>query len=207
MLLYYGFLLAVRTDWTSALRMYQRLEEATTVFPINDTSLMTLINYLRATLYHGTNELSSAFAFYSHTVATTAPDSELNLIAKMNQILILRTYDPVQASALMASIEKPCTVSKNALFRAAFLAVKATERGELVKTKNHLAMALQMATGAANQQLTYIVLSFMYHRFFAGVVSEQAEKSARAALQNAKKGRDDLWTLMAGEMYAGEFRY
>jgi hypothetical protein len=45
----------------------------------------------------------------------------------------------------------------------------------------------------------------MCDRFFKGVVSEQAEKSAKAAYQNAKKGRDSLWALMSGEMYAGKF--
>lgn len=44
----------------------------------------------------------------------------------------------------------------------------------------------------------------MCHRFFNGVVSEQAEKSARAAWINSKKGRDNLWTLVSGRMLQGK---
>ena len=105
----------------------------------------------------------------------------------------------------MTTVEKPCMSTKNYLMKAAYMAVKATERGELVKTKNYLSLALQLATQTTNQQLTFILLSFMCHRFFSGVVSEQAEKSARAALQNATRGRDSLWSLMGGEMFAGKF--
>lgn len=100
------------------------------------------------------------------------------------------------------SVERFCTPHKNDLITAAYVAVKATERGELVKTKNYLSLALRTAAAASNVQLTFIVLNFMCHRFFAGVVSEQAEKSAKAAMQNAKKGRDTLWTYMGGQMYA-----
>lgn len=129
-------------------------------------------------------------------------DSELHIISKLNSTLILRLRSPSEAETLLSSVERYCGNSKNALIRAAYATIKATEKGELVKTKNYLSMALQFAAQCSNQQLTYIILSFMCHRFFAGVVSEQAEKSAKAALQNAKRGRDSLWTLMGGEMYA-----
>lgn len=102
----------------------------------------------------------------------------------------------------MYPLERLCVNHRNNLIHAAYKAVKATEHGELVKTKNHLSDALRLASKAGNVQLTFIVLNFMCHRFFSGVVSEQAEKSAKAAWQNAKKGRDMLWTLMGGQMYA-----
>ena len=44
----------------------------------------------------------------------------------------------------------------------------------------------------------------MCHRFFNGVVSEQAEKSARAAYLNSKKGKDNMWSLMSGRMLEGK---
>ena len=50
----------------------------------------------------------------------------------------------------------------------------------------------------------FVVLSFMCQRFFSGVVSEQAEKSARAAWVNSKKGRDNLWSLVSGRMLQGK---
>lgn len=38
-----------------------------------------------------------------------------------------------------------------------------------------------------------ITLNFMSYKFFKGVVGEQAEKSARASENLAKKGMDALW--------------
>lgn len=37
----------------------------------------------------------------------------------------------------------------------------------------------------------------MSYKFFRGVVGEQAEKSARASLSMAKKGKDTLWISVA----------
>lgn len=75
----------------------------------------------------------------------------------------------------------------------------------LIGFRKFLATALQSAQQLANQQIIFIVLSFMCHRFFNGVVSEQAEKSARAAYLNSKKGKDNMWSLMSGRMLEGNF--
>lgn len=75
----------------------------------------------------------------------------------------------------------------------------------LTSFRKFLATALQSAQQLANQQIIFIVLSFMCHRFFNGVVSEQAEKSARAAYLNSKKGKDNMWSLMSGRMLEGNF--
>lgn len=167
--------------------------------------LGTHVAYLRATIAHGTNDLDRALDIYEMIYSSIpSPDSELSMICKLNSIFILRSRDPQKAELLMSEVDKRCSSAKNMLIKAAYMVVKATEKGELVKTKNYLSMALQLATQTTNQQLTFIVLSFMCHRFFSGVVSDQAEKSAKAALQNASRGRDSLWTLVAGEMYAGK---
>lgn len=168
------------------------------------TPLGSLKTYLHAIICHGTNDLYNACNLYAQLYNSLPSDSELSIISKLSAILILRIHDEPQAEFLMVPLEKLCPQHKNENVRAAYITVKATERGELVKTKNYLSLALKYASTAANQQLTFLVLSFMYSRFFAGVVSEQAEKSAKAAMQNAKKGRDSLWTLMGGEMVAGE---
>ncbi|RPB16123.1 hypothetical protein P167DRAFT_469987, partial [Morchella conica CCBAS932] len=200
--LYHTFLLCVRTEWDGAIKGFNSLRDAFSALPTHPPPLNALILYLQATIYQGTNALPLALSCYSAITASHAPDSELALISTLNSVLILRAADPVRAEALLAGVEKACGATKNGLLRAAYTCVKATERGELVKTKNWLSVALQLATQCANQQMTYIVLNFMCQRFFTGVVSEQAEKSARAALQNAMKGRDGLWSLMGGEMYA-----
>lgn len=203
--LYHTFLLCIRTEWDGAIKGFNILREAHSALPQPNAPLETLVLYLQAIIYQGTNNLPLALSLYESIYASHPhPDAEIVLISKLNSILILRTHDPRGAEALLSSIERYCTASKNLLLKAAYTSVKATEKGELVKTKNYLSVALQLATQCTNQQMTFIVLNFMCHRFFAGVVSEQAEKSAKAALQNAMKGRDSLWTLMGGEMYAGE---
>jgi len=203
MYVYYTFLLCMRTDWDAALKYFKSLTD--TSLPLNlspDSPLAQLITYLHAVISHGTNDLYGAFNLYSSLFNTLPHDSELSIICRLNTILILRIHNPPDADMLMRPLEKQCTMHKNEMIKAAYLAVKATERGELVKTKNHLSLALQYAVAVGNVQLTFIVLNFMCSRFFSGVVSEQAEKSAKAAMQNAKKGRDTLWTLMGGQMYA-----
>lgn len=202
--LYYTFLLCIRTEWDGALKSLSSLRDAVAALTTAPPQLTALVTYLHATISQGTNNLPLALSLYERIFAPpAAPDSELVLISKLNSILILRAHDPRRAESLLAGVERYCTASRNLLVRAAYTSVKATEKGELVKTKNYLSVALQLATQCANQQMTFIVLNFMCSRFFAGVVSEQAEKSAKAALQNAMKGRDGLWTLMGGEMYAG----
>ncbi|KAG0129830.1 cohesin loading factor [Tuber indicum] len=202
-MLYHTFLLCVRTDWDGAIKGFNNLQQAFSVLPPRRSLLPTLITYLQAVISHGTNQLDQALELYKLVYTTVqSPDSEISIISKLNSIIILRPRDSRAAEHLMTTVEKPCTSTKNYLMKAAYMAVKATERGELVKTKNYLSLALQLATQTTNQQLTFILLSFMCHRFFSGVVSEQAEKSARAALQNATRGRDSLWSLMGGEMFA-----
>jgi hypothetical protein len=220
MYLYHAFLLCMRTDWDAALKVtppplqkrtspknlsqaFNQLQEVSSHLSLDPHSPLALqIIYLQAVINHGTNDLYTAHSLYTTVYNTLPLDHELSIISKLNSILILRLHDPAHAEALLTSIERFCAAHKNDLIKAAYITVKATERGELVKTKNYLSLALRNAAAAGNVQLTFIVLNFMCHRFFSGVVSEQAEKSAKAAMQNAKKGRDTLWTFMGGQMYA-----
>jgi hypothetical protein len=185
------------------LKAFKQLREVSSLLALPaDSQLNLLITYLDAVIKHGTNDLYNALCLYNFVIASLPADSELSIICKLNSILIQRIHNPSTAEHLLSSIERIGAVHKNELLRAAFITVKATERGSLVTTKNYLSTALRQAAAAGNVQLTFIVLNFMCHRFFNGVVSEQAEKSAKAAMQNAKKGRDTLWTLMGGQMYA-----
>jgi hypothetical protein len=184
-------------------KAFKQLQEVSSLLALPaDSPLNLQITYLDAVIKHGTNDLYNALCLYNFVIASLPVDSELSIICKLNSILIQRIHNPSAAEHLLTSIERLGAVHKNELLRAAFITVKATERGSLVTTKNYLSAALRQAAAAGNVQLTFIVLNFMCHRFFNGVVSEQAEKSAKAAMQNAKKGRDTLWTLMGGQMYA-----
>lgn len=202
MLTYYCFIICLRTDWDKAVQVSAQLQPLAESLPLTSTPLGNLITYLSGTVAHGTGDLYNALVHYSNLINTLSPDSELSIIAKLNSVLILRSSDQQQAEYLMSTLEPRCLHHRNEHIKAAFIAVKSSQRGELVKTKNLLSLALRCASGASNHQLTFIILSFMCQRFFQGVVSEQAEKSARAALQNANKGRDNLWSYVAGEMYA-----
>lgn len=76
------------------------------------------------------------------------------------------------------------------------------EPPSIINTKKYLQLALQEAKHCANNQLMTITLNFMSWKFFRGSVGDQAEKSARASVQLAKKGRDSLWVAVADGVLA-----
>ncbi|KAF8427310.1 cohesin loading factor-domain-containing protein [Tirmania nivea] len=203
MLLYLAFLFAVRTDWDEAIKSLQILHDCIDRLPNRQEAppmLEKLVLYLTGTIHQGIGDLSQALAYYQNLLNDP---SEIGLVATINTVIILRGSDHCddrRADSLLRTIERACSETKNALVKAAFCCVKGTERGELIKSKKFLATGLQMAQQLFNQQIMFVVLSFMCQRFFSGVVSEQAEKSARAAWVNSKKGRDNLWSLVSGRM-------
>lgn len=75
----------------------------------------------------------------------------------------------------------------------------------LTRNRKFLSQSLEQAKQIGNNQIVFICLAFMSHRFFANIVSDQAEKAARAAFFNAKKSQDSLWQSVAGEMLAGNY--
>ncbi|KAI4136795.1 MAG: hypothetical protein LQ340_008118, partial [Diploschistes diacapsis] len=82
------------------------------------------------------------------------------------------------------------------------LSITANTQHELLKTKENLARVLTEAKITANNQLTCIALNFMTENFFRGLVGDQSLKSARTALNMARRQKNDLWTSVADGLLA-----
>ncbi|KAI9813789.1 MAG: hypothetical protein M1827_003579 [Pycnora praestabilis] len=216
MRLHLSFALCDRTDWKSATAVLQELQVAATTLGSNIPELMnSLILYLIATVQQGTGNVDAALATYQHSaLALPIPGkalkktyAEISILATINSILILReSSQPLHASldTLLSAVEPLCLSHPNTSIQSAFYLAKAIAHSTdpIIKTKQYLQFALQAAKSVANTQLMCVTLNFMSWRFFRGVVGEQAEKSARAGMTLAKKGRNSLWTSVAGNMLA-----
>jgi hypothetical protein len=181
--------------------------------------LQELFQYLQGTVAQATGDLSSALVHYKSIHSNS---TEIGLMAGLNAAVILRgdeINDIETSNQLLAAAERPCLESRNRQLNAAFLCAKATASHELLQSKydlpieqvgsvlkprrKFLSQSLEMAKQIGNNQVVFICLAFMSHRFFANIVSEQAEKATKAAYINAKKCQDSLWQNVAGEMLAG----
>jgi hypothetical protein len=62
--------------------------------------------------------------------------------------------------------------------------------------------AMQAARSSYDDHLLCMLVNIMTDLFFTNVVGEQAEKSAKAGRNLAKKTNDRLWTAVSDRMYA-----
>ncbi|KAI9718928.1 MAG: hypothetical protein M1812_003812 [Candelaria pacifica] len=215
MRLHLAFAFCARTDWTSALSILQDLQVTANELGSGiPEPLSSLILYLTGTIHQGTGNVAAALEIYQHPLLAlrlqgNAPAqnySEIAIIAALNSILILR--EPSHPShrhveTLISTVEPLCLHHANKNIVSAYQLIRATAiNSSIIKTKECLQLALNHAKSVANHQLTCITLNFMSWKFFRGVISEQAEKSAKAATTLARKGHDSLWTSVADGMLA-----
>jgi hypothetical protein len=62
---------------------------------------------------------------------------------------------------------------------------------------------LHLASEQTNTQLQMLALGVMTSRYFINTSTEQAEKMGLMVYVNAKKGKDELWQLVSGNLLAG----
>ncbi|MCJ1435120.1 hypothetical protein MMC27_004490 [Xylographa pallens] len=216
------FALCARTSWTRAKEELSLLKHNAADLSEPQVAPVSLfIHYLDAMLQQATGDLASALAIFQSSVfalpaspinAHTSPplqmQHDLSLLAALNTLLIIRSpTHPKHShfSTLLSQLEPLALANPSKNIHAAYYLLRALSPTSMtsdpapgiVKTKQYLQSALQAAKHTANNQLMCITLNFMSWKFFKGVVGEQAEKSARASLQLAKKGRDSLWIGVA----------
>ncbi|KAL8952581.1 MAG: hypothetical protein Q9222_001535, partial [Ikaeria aurantiellina] len=203
------FSLCTRTAWPAARNQFQELKATATLNPSQAEILDLLIHYLDGVINQGTGNLDAALSIFQNprfSLASKSPSSfspahlDLAILSTFNSILIIRpsthTFHhslPTLLSHLSPHLprintSKPLLASYNLI-----LATCSLPPPTIVKTKQYLQSALQAAKTASNNQLTCIALSLMSFKFFKGLVGEQAEKSARASENLARKGMDSLW--------------
>ena len=216
------FALCARTSWQTAKEELSLLRCSAADLPEPQLGPVSVfIHYLDALLQQATGDLASALTIFqssifslptsqpnAHASPPLQPQHDLSLLAALNTLLIIRSPTHPKHSlfpTLLSQLEPLALANPSKNIHAAFYLLRATSPTSttsdpapgIVKTKQYLQSALQAAKHTANNQLMCITLNFMSWKFFKGVVGEQAEKSARASLQLAKKGRDSLWIGVA----------
>ncbi|KAL8781728.1 MAG: hypothetical protein Q9194_000232 [Teloschistes cf. exilis] len=202
--------------WKAAREQLQEFEKAASPYAKESELLDILAQYLHGVIEQGTGNPDAALTVFQSPYLsighpTSCPPAHLDLavLSIFNSILIIR--DPSHPShgflsSLMSSLEPHLSRIKNSKTLASayniILATPLDPPPTIVKTKQYLQHALQAARSVSNNQLICITLNFMSHKFFKGVVGEQAEKSARASEILARKGMDGLWQSVSSGLLA-----
>ena len=190
---------------------------------LNDSEsyvLASLARYVAGVVYQGTGDLDAALeVFRGPTFDTTAKfcqepnDSsqrtrrDLSILANLNVILILRgrrhKHDQ-NLSTLIVKTERLCAVSANRHIHSALNFIKACsqETDSMIVSKRYLEQALIIARQLSNLQLICIAMNFLNWKFLRGVVGEQAEKGARAAVNTASNSGNQMWVSVSKAMLA-----
>ncbi|KAI9762321.1 MAG: hypothetical protein M4579_000470 [Chaenotheca gracillima] len=213
------FTFCARADWSQAQTTLNKLnQEVQELDP--DSLVITLIQYLSGIVLQGRGQSSAALEVYdgleldnlklNEPVKSSSQQvrRDIAILAILNKVSIIR--DPShprnnEVVALLTSVEQTCVSHSNQGFVSAFYLLRSTSipSETIIKTKQFLQFALNAAKKVSNQELLCLTLNFMSWKFFRGVVSEQAEKSAQAAYQTAQKSGNSLWINVAKEMMSG----
>ena len=221
------FALCARTSWPAAKEELCILKVNATDLPKPHLAPISIFtHYLDAIIHQATGDLASALAIFQSsifalpslpsntpTLHVSQTQRDLSLLAALNTLLIIRSPTHpkhIHFSTLLSELEPLALANPSKNIHAAYHILRATSLSsptsdaapKIVKIKHYLQLALQVTKHTANNQLTCITLNLMGWNFFKGVVSEQAEKSARASLNLAKKGRDTLWMGVANGVLA-----
>lgn len=225
--LYVIFAFCGRSDWDKALKGIENIRKDIDELEEDPgADITSLIAYLEAVCKHGLADLQGALDLYHspHLKVPTQMDaksaagsiSPIRVLAALNSIMIMRHFGRrEEADRLLTIVEPACLVKSTSYgseygskaIESAFMILKATEPrdraadNQILKTKQHLQVAVNAAKIALNNQLLCIVMNIMTDLFFHNIVGDQAEKSARAGRTLAKKSQDKLWTAVADRMY------
>ncbi|KAL9601862.1 MAG: hypothetical protein Q9219_002214 [cf. Caloplaca sp. 3 TL-2023] len=200
------FAFCTRSEWKAAQQLFSGLQDNVTSIPIESE---LLFQYVEGVLNQGTGHVDAALSVFQRpcfciptkSTASTSPiQLDLAILSTFNSILIVRSASHPShwlLPSLLSSLEPHLSrINSTKTLLSAYNIILATSTSPpptIVKTKQYLQRALQAAKSVSNNQLMCITLNFMSHKFFKGVVGEQAEKSARASENLARKGMDRLW--------------
>ena len=209
------FALCGRSGWSEARKelatlkeMQKNLEEEVT-FPIE-----AFILYLEGMICQGTGDTEGALSRFSNPLlavrSATQPSMtrDLSVLAALNCILIIHLPTHPQHSRLpsfLSSLEGLNKATQSRNIRAAYflvLSLQANTQHEQLKTKENLSKVLSESKITANNQLMCIALNFMTEKFFRGLLGDQSLKSARTAVNMARRQKNDLWTSVADGLLA-----
>ncbi|KAI9793368.1 MAG: hypothetical protein M1816_000260 [Peltula sp. TS41687] len=215
-----------RAQWDVAGKYLDELQSEGNFFAAAEMEpLPSLIQYLAGVIHQGSGRLNAAVSVFRgasfdlSAESCTAPRNsaqrtqrDIAILGTLNTILIVRgddhhrsEYNDLDVGQLTSSVESLCTSSSNKAIRLAMNFIRASSKdgGQAVlKPKEHIKHALQGAQSLENTQLICMTLALVNGKFFRGVIGDQAEKGAKAALNQAKLSQNKLWISVTKGMYA-----
>ena len=208
--LHLAFLLYTRSARDTAGRHLDHLYDVLGSWSTKPPALGQLSELLLATYHQSEGHLDTALACLARLSTSSLISgsssnqiiTDIALIAALNSLLIIRhpNYeDRHKIEILSAQLSQHCPHHPNRQIQSAYNLVNATLplTTTIIGTKQSLHLALEAARATQNIQLTCMILNIMSWKFFQGVVGEQAEKSARASQNTAKKVGDKLWMCLS----------
>lgn len=214
MRLYLVFVSCTKAEWDSARKSLALLKETGHRISLEPAEKVTqIIEYLAGVIDQGSGFLDSALQHFQAPELSLPPtvnrslnaQHDICILAALNSLLIIHSLSHPQhfrVNEMVTRVEPLCLSHPNKALVAAFYLTKASANNmeSIVKTKQCIQLSLQAAKATANQQLLSMSMNLMTASFFTDIVGEQAEKSARAGRQLAKRCKDDLWVVVADGM-------
>lgn len=187
------------------------------------STVTSLIKYLEGVLAQGAGDLDSALRIYQHDSLslnrtftkslTSNINRDLSILSACNTIFIVHLPTHPSHHLLNTLLlhllpyhqqhqqhqQNPNTTSAGGIPRLLTAALSLTSSllptstDSILKTKQHLSLALNTAREISNNQIQCMTLALMSNRFFKGVVCEQADKAGRAGRAMASKLGSPLW--------------
>lgn len=210
-----------RAQWDAAIKLLEELQSDGNFLVTADMEpLPSLIQYLTGVIYQGTGRIHAALSVFQGPAFDLTADfcrepssstqriqRDLAILATLNTILIVRNqpnYQDLDVGHLVSSVEPLCASSTNKSIKVAlnFIRASSNDSQAILKAKEYIRQALTGAQGLDNTQLVCMTLALVNGKFLRGVIGEQAEKGAKAALMQAKLTHNDLWISVTQGMYA-----
>ena len=201
-----AFLLCSRSSSDLAISYLQYLKEIPESWSATPSTLANMIKYLMATYYQSKGHLETALFLYEELSVLKIEHGrilfDIALLATLNSLSIIRHpkhKDHHRIEDVYNHLSKHCARHPNRQIQSAYHLLTATLplTTTILGTKHSLHSALASAKSTSNNQLMCMVLNIMSWKFFRGVVGAQAEKSARASQNMAKRINDKLWMCVS----------
>ena len=206
MRLYLAFMQCMRSNWEGAFRLLQEFHTISAAWSMTPLSLATLSRLLDATYLQVTGSIPNSLKNYQSLVKLRMKETtghshmvdDVCRIAALNSLMIIRDpgHDGFASSAeLFADLGKDCPRHPDKRIQAAYNLVRSIleQSSTIIGRKQTLQFALNAAKTSHSNTVVCICLSLMHWHFFRDQVTEQAEKSARAAQNMANRVGNKMW--------------
>jgi hypothetical protein len=217
---YIVFALCGRNAWGEAKKELNKAKQISKELEDLPTSpINAFILYLEGMIAQGTGDTATALSIYSNPILSLNQQSQngprqspvlrdLSILAAINTVLIVHLPSHPSHNRLpelLAALDGIDKQTQSRNMRGAYSLIRSisfSTQSEILKTKENLTRVLHDAKSTANNQLICLSLNFMTEKFFAGLLGEQAQKSAVTALGISRRGSSELWTSVAEGLLA-----